>query len=89
MDSEWTEAKDRFNQSGFTYVSAVAFLMRNADELVLAATKSDSDLQIGLQFDDAGSCAVHIRFTTAVGKNVADYIAALPVGTIGMSVHLH
>lgn len=88
-DAKWHEPPNRFDQSGFTYVSAVAFLMRNADELARAATKSNSDLQIGLEFSDDGSCVVHIRPTTDMGKIVAEYMTTLPVATIGVSIHLH
>ena len=86
----WQELSTEVRWSEFSYVSAVAFLMRNETELVEIGNVSRSDLQIGLVFDQgSGECVVHLLPRTDTAAGVAEFVGSLPLTDIGLSVSLH
>ena len=89
-DNPWMEANTEIEGSEFSYVSAVAFLIRNQDELAMVGRITRSDLQIGLVFDHAsGGCAVHLLPVTDAARRVAEFMQGLCLTDVGLSIQVH
>ena len=86
----WTHSRLGLVVDALHLASAAAYLLRNITDLTRGAQVARADLQIGLRFkDDPIRCEVHLLPTTALGRAIADFLACLPLQSIGVTVSIH
>jgi len=86
----WQHSSSSLNPGAFLYASGVAFLMKRPGDLTTIRERASADLQIGLQFsNDGAKCNIHLLPSTEIGKAIANSIKELPLGNIGLSIHIH
>ena len=89
-NKDWNSSDFRVNPDDFEFASGTAFIMRSAEDLATVGDKSAADLQIGLQFrHDSKTCQIHLLASTSIGESIADFMAKLELGSIGVSVQVH
>jgi len=88
--ASWAHSLVELDANQFTMATAVAFLDDSADRIASVRQRANADLLMCFQFENQGAtCRVRLIPTTPLGRQIAAFMAALPLNGTNIAIEVN